>query len=234
MQYIERARALGCSARMGEAKMIKVARFAIVLTGCLTLFACASDPFISSWKAPDATPLEFRGSKVAAVVMMKSGPSRHAAEDSLAREITARGAQGVAMYTIFPEGTPESEAAARAALEKAGMAGAVVMRPVSVDKEVSSTPVTYSGSMYGGYYGGYYGHGWGAAYGPPMMSGGEIRTDTIVVVETLVFSLKQNKLVWGGQSKTTNPKNVDQLVSKLSAAAAKELEKQGLIGAPAK
>ena len=214
--------------------MSQLGKLVTVLTASMTLFACASDPFISSWKAPDAAPLELRGSKVAAVVMMKNGASRLAAEDSLAREITARGAQGVAMYTLLPEGTPENEAAARAALEKAGIAGAVVMRPVSVDKEVSSTPVTYSGSMYGGYYGGYYGHGWGAAYGPPMMSGGEIRTDTIVVVETLIFSLKQNKLVWGGQSKTTNPKNVDQLVSKLSAATAKELEKQGLISAPAK
>lgn len=213
--------------------MIPVARFAIVLTGCLTLFACASDPFVSTWKAPDAAPLELRGSKVAAVVMMKNEASRRAAEDSLAREITARGAQGIPMYTILPEGKPENEAAARAALEKAGVAGAVVMRPVGVEKEVSSTPVAYSQPMYAGYYGGFYGHGWGATWGPPTMSGGEIRTDTIVVVETLVYSLKQNKLVWGGQSRTTNPKNVDQLVRKLSAAAAKELEKQGLITPPA-
>jgi hypothetical protein len=87
--------------------------------------------------------------------------------------------------------------------------------------------------MYGGYYGGYYGHGWGATWGPPTMSGGEIRTDTIVIVETLVYSLKQNKLVWGGQSRTTNPQDVDELVSELAAAVAEELEKQGLISKPA-
>jgi hypothetical protein len=217
---------------MGAAKMIPVARFAIVLTGCLTLFACASNPFVSTWKAPDAQPLQLRGSKVAAVVMMKNEASRRAAEDALAREITARGAQGVPMYTILPEGKPENEAAARAALEQAGMAGAVVMRPVGVEKEVSSTPVTYSAPMYAGYYGGYYGHGWGATWGPSTMQGGEIRTDTIVVVETLIYSLRQNKLVWGGQSRSTNPKNVDQLVQKLAAAVAQELEKQGLISAP--
>ena len=211
--------------------MIAIARFASVLTGCLTLLACASDPFVSTWKAPDATPLEFKGSKVAAVVMMKNEASRRAAEDALAREITARGAQGVPMYTILAEGKPENEAAARAALEQAGVVGAVVMRPVGVEKEVSSTPSAYSGPMYSGYYGGFYGHGWGATWGPP--SGGEIRTDTIVVVETLIYSLKQNKLVWGGQSRTTNPKKVDELVSKISAAAAKELEKQGLITPPA-
>ena len=61
------------------------------------------------------------------------------------------------------------------------------------------------------------------------MSGGEIRTNTIVSVETLVYSLKQNKLVWGGQSKTTNPSSVDKLVKTLATATAKELQKQGLI-----
>jgi hypothetical protein len=208
--------------------MIPLGKFAIVLTASLTLFACASNPFVSSWKAPDAAPLELKGSKVAAVVMMENQASRRAAEDALAREITARGAQGVPMYTILPEGKPQNEAAARAALEQAGIAGAVVMRPMGVEKEVSSTPVTYSAPMYAGYYGGYYGHGWGASWGPATM-GGEIRTDTIVVVETLIYSLKQNKLVWGGQSRTTNPKNVDQLVKKLAEAAAKELETQGLI-----
>jgi hypothetical protein len=214
---------------MGEAKMSPISRIAIVLGGCLVLCACASDPFVASWKAPDAAPLELRGSKVAAVVMMKNQASRRAAEDALAREITAHGALGVPMYTILAEGKPENEAAAREALEKAGVSGVVVMRPVSVEKEVSSTP-TYSQPMYSGYWGGYYGPGWGTTWGP---SGGEIRTDTIVMVETLVYSLKQNKLVWGGQSRTTNPKNVDQLVTKLATAAAKELEKQGLISAPA-
>lgn len=210
--------------------MIPLGKFAIVLTASVTLFACASNPFVSTWKAPDAAPLQLRGSKVAAVVMMKNEASRRAAEDALAREITARGAQGVPMYTILPDAKPQGEAAARAALEKAGIAGAVVMRPVGVEKEVSSTPVTYSAPMYAGYYGGYYGHGWGASWGPQTM-GGEIRTDTIVVVETLIYSLKQNKLVWGAQSRSTNPKNVDQLVKTLATAAAKELEKQGLITA---
>jgi 8-oxo-dGTP pyrophosphatase MutT (NUDIX family) len=160
--------------------------------------------------------------------MMKNESSRRAAEDSLAREISARGAQGVAMYTLLPGGKLEDEAAARQALEKAGVVGAVVMRPVGVEKEVSSTPMTtYADPMHRGYWGGYYGHGWGSSWG--MTTGGEIRTDTIVVVETLVYSLKQNKLVWGGQSRTTNPKNVDQLVKKLATSAAQELAKQGLI-----
>ena len=50
--------------------MIKHDRF-LILLGAAMLSGCASSGFVSSWKAPDATPLEFRGAKVAAVVMMK-------------------------------------------------------------------------------------------------------------------------------------------------------------------
>jgi hypothetical protein len=192
----------------------------------VTLSACATTGFVSTWKAPDATPLQLSGSKVAAVVMIRNEAARRAAEDALAREITARGAQGVAMYTIQPEARPDNEQDVRAAVEGAGVAGAVVMRPVGKEKEVVATPVAYGGPMYGGYWGGYYGYGWGSPY---PYGGTEIRTDTIVSIETLVYSLRQNKLVWAGQSRTTNPTGVDQLVKETSAAVALELQKQGLI-----
>src|SRR5690606_16013092 len=120
--------------------------------------------------------------------------SRRAGEDALAREITARGAQGVAMYRLLPDPAPANESAVRAAFESAGAKGVVVMRLVQVDKEVVSAPVAHSSPAYGRYWGGYYGGGW---------TGTELRTDTIVSVETLVYSLAQNKLVWAGQSKTT-------------------------------
>ena len=79
--------------------------------------------------------------------------------------------------------------------------------------------------MYGPYWGGYYGYGWGGAWG----TGTDIRTDTIVTVETLVYSLKQNKLLWAGQSKTTNPSNVDSFVKELAAGAVREMKKVGLL-----
>jgi len=41
--------------------------------------------------------------------------------------------------------------------------------------------------------------------------------------------MKQNKLVWSGQSKTTSPSNVDSLVKELAHATADEMKKGGLI-----
>src|SRR5215471_849543 len=126
------------------------------LAAALVLCGCTS-AFTSTWKAPDAKPFELSGAKVAAVAMMNNEAGRRAAEDALAREITARGARGVPMYQIYPDARPGSEAEARKVLEKDGFAGVVVVRPVAVDKELVSTPTTYAGPPYGAYWGGYYG-----------------------------------------------------------------------------
>jgi hypothetical protein len=200
----------------------KASRFSRRISICALLFLCAcTSTFVSSWRAPDAQPLRVSGAKVVAAVMAQDGPSRRVAEDTLAQEISKYGAQGVAMYKLVPDADLSNEEQVRSELEQAGVSGLVVMRPVGVDKEVVSTPS--AGPTYPGYWGGYHGYGWANSW--PS----EIHTNTIVYVETQVYSLDQNKLVWSGQSKTTNPGQVDNLVEELAAATAQELERQGLI-----
>jgi len=204
--------------------MARRSNLALALLGLSSLVACATTGFSSTWRNPEAQPLRVEGSRVAALVMLENEASRRAAEDVLAREITARGAEGVPMYTVLP-GTDVDEAQARAALEQAGFVGVIVMRPVGTEQQITGTPAMYMGPRYAGFWRGYYGYGWGARYG-----GTDIRTDTIVSIETLVYSLSQNRLVWGGQSRTTNPSDVDALVRDVPAAVAAELADEGLIG----
>ena len=41
--------------------------------------------------------------------------------------------------------------------------------------------------------------------------------------------MRQNKLVWAGESETTNPSKVDAFVKELAAGTAKEMKKLGLL-----
>ncbi len=195
------------------------------MIGCvaISVSACASTGFTSTWRNPDAQSMRAAGTKVAALVMSRQEATRRAAEDALARAITAQGARGIPLYMVSPDAA--NEAATRAALEKQGFSAVVVMRPIGSQQRVTATPTMYAGPMYGGFWGGYYGYGWGSPWGATA-----IRTDTIVQVETLVYSLAQNTLVWGGQSQTTNPANVEGFVHEVADAAARELRKAGLIG----
>jgi hypothetical protein len=200
------------------------ARALIVTAVVIVATACATTSFQSTWKAPDAKPVVLSGQKVVAFVLTKNAAARRSAEDALAREISAGGAQGIASYTLIPDAGATDEAKAKAQVEAAGAEGVVVMRPVDSSKEVVATS-TYSGPMYGPYWGGYYGYGWGGAYG----GGVDVRTNTIITVETLVYSIPQNKLIWAGQSNTTNPSKVDAFVKELATAARREMKKAGLL-----
>ena len=200
----------------------------ILLAACaVALAGCATTSFDSSWKAPDAQPVSAKGKKVVAIVMMSDITPRRAAEDALVKALNRRGAVGVALYTLMPPGSATDEESVKAMLAQSGAVGAVIMRPVSVDKEPIPTTVTYGGPMYGGFYGGYYGYGWGTAWGGMTVTGGGMTT--IVSIETLVYSLEQNKLLWAGRSKTSDPADLNSLVQEVADAVAGEMQREGLI-----
>ena len=208
----------------------------LVGTAVLMLIGCASGGppkppshiFETTYRDPDAKPMQVRGSKVVAAVMVRDVAARKRAEDALAAELTKAGAQGVPMYTISLDNTPtqEGETKTRAAVEAIGAQGLVVMRPVDVNHRSRATDTIASNDMYGGYWGGYYGVGWND---PWIDKNPDVQTDIVVTVETFVFSLPQNKLVWSGTSETTNPKNAEKLTLQLAQESARELQRLGLI-----
>jgi hypothetical protein len=198
----------------------------VAVTALVGLFAsgCAGSNFASSYKSSTAQPLNFKGAKVAAVVMMGDEVSRKSAEAELASQISARGGQGVPMYEIAPGANLADEAAVKETLEKAGVKGVVVMRPTA-DSQTGKV-IDYSKPPYSNYWGeGFYAHGWGQPWIDPMGQ----TVDTVVTVDTLVYSLAQNQLVWAGKSRKTNPATLNELVKELSGDTAEELKKQELI-----
>ena len=64
--------------------------------------AAADNTFLSTWKAPDAGPMNFAGRKVAALVIVSDDNLRMSAEEALAREISARGPVGVPANRFIP------------------------------------------------------------------------------------------------------------------------------------
>lgn len=202
----------------------------LAVLAALSHAGCAPTRFNSTWKAPDSQPLNFAGQKVAAMIVSPDEATRLGAEGTLARELTARGVEGIPAYNLIPPSEARDKEKAKLLFTQAGIAGVVVMRVIGKDQEITSSPgmgywgAPYYGSFWGGGGGGYYGYGWGAVYSP-----GYLRTDTIVSVETLVYDMKADKLVWAGRSETTNPSQVEAFIKELVAGAASEMKKQGLI-----
>jgi hypothetical protein len=192
-----------------------------------TLVACAAmlsaaPKFSSVWKSPDAGSVSFAGKKVAALVIAQDDSLRVAGEESLVRELTARGLQSVATYRIAPKEELQSADRAKGWFEKANVEGVVALRPVSKDKRTTYNPGTWVNPYYSTLWG-YYGYGWGSMYIP-----GSVEQDTVVVVETTIYSVPRNQLLWAAVSETKNPKDLRSFVDDLVKEAVKELHKQGL------
>ena len=191
----------------------------------LVSLACSSTSFVTTWTAPDAQPLRLAGSKVVAVFMGRNPAVRRSAEDAMAREITKRGAQGVPSYTVIPDGRVRDEDFARSTFERMGFQGSVVMRVVGHETQYSYTPSYWSTyPYYRSYWGGYWGWGWSSVYQP-----GYLTAEKVVSVETLVYSFRQNKLLFAGVSRTVDPSSVDSLIAELSSSVTDEMKKGGLL-----
>ena len=120
----------------------------------------AAPKFTSAWRSPDAGSVSFAGKKVAALVIAQDDSLRVAGEESLVRELTARGLQSVATYRIAPKEELQSADRAKGWFERANVDGVVAMRPVSKDKRTTYTPATWVNPSYGTFWG-YYGYSWG-------------------------------------------------------------------------
>jgi hypothetical protein len=175
---------------------------------------------MSTWKDPSTQPGQLQGKKVGAFVLAKDETVRRTGEDTLARELNQRGVRGIPGYTLIPRGELTDKDKVRQRLTQAGIDATVVMRVVDTRQEVSYYPgaAPYYGSFYG-----YWDYGWATAAHP-----GYATSDTVVRVETLVYSVPDNKLLWGGVSETVDPSRLDTFIKEVADAAANEMRKQGL------
>ena len=196
----------------------------LIFGAALYLSACASNTtFTSTWKAPNAQRVDPLGKSVAALVISPDKSRQRDAEVYLANDLTTRGARGIPAYTVIGYGHPDLDYA-RARFKEAGVEGVVVMRVVGHDQRVIVDPGGFSGAAYGSF-GSYY-----SSYGVAVSySSGSVQTDTEVTVETLVYSLTQDKLLWAGTSRTSNPEGIQSLVIEVADAVASQMSKQGLI-----
>jgi hypothetical protein len=197
-----------------------------VLFSTLTVLAAAgvvsgAVKFTSTWASPDARSVSFKGKTVAALAMTDDLSLRMSTEEALARELTAKGMRGVASYRMIPAEELKDVDKAKGWFQREQVAGVVALRPVSREQVPRYSPDVWVSSSYSSLWG-YYPYGWTTMY----VSGAQVGTDTVIVVESLIFDVSTGKLVWGGVSQATNPKSLQVLVTDLVNEAAKKIEKQ--------
>jgi hypothetical protein len=195
---------------------------AVSLTAATTI-VIAAPKFLTVWKSPEVSQLNFAGKKVAALVITDSQSLQMSGEEALTRELTARGVIGTATYRFVPREELKTADKAKEWFERVKVEGVVAVRPLKRETGQEYSPVVWSSGYYPNFWG-YYGYGWSNVYVIPTS-----RETTTITVETLVYDLARNQLVWAGVSETRDPKNLQDFVKDLVNAVVREMKKVKLV-----
>ena len=170
---------------------------------------CTSTHLVSTWRDPSfAGPIEFK--KVLAVAVRPDDTTRRTAEDAMVRQIGP--GRCVAGYQVVNEA---DRVDASRLLEKAkslNADGLITMRIISVRVESTWEPG----------FAPYYNR---AVVAPPAY----LEVDRTVRVETRIYSVSEEKLIWSGLSDTVDLSSIDKSIEEISKAVRDELRKEKLL-----
>jgi len=194
---------------------------AAALSLAVGVIACApATRLTATWKDPSVPP-PMKFSRILLVAQTSDQAMRRSIETRLAQRIS----NAQPSYLVLSDAEAKSENHGKEKIASAGYDGAVVVRFARVDKQATYVPGTswWGPAPYGTWWGGY-GYGWGMAYSP-----GYVQHDTVVALESNVYSVKDDKLLWASRSETINPGTAQELVDSVLDATVKEMKKQKVL-----
>ena len=199
-------------------KIICLAFIAALLSGCST-----TAHIEKSWRSPEVSVDMQKLNKVLVVAILKNEANRHATEDQLVAMLKGK---GVASYNYLSKELPEEkEGEIKKRLSNEGFDGVIIMRLADVDKDVKYVPGNFN--SFPTYYNRFWPYYWNTRrnfYQP-----GYYETTKKYTVETNVYSLLRDKLVWSGLTSSADPKNVEKLMDAVAKEVYRKMKKEGFI-----
>jgi hypothetical protein len=167
------------------------------------LAGCTSTWIGATWQSPTLTTQRFE--RVVVIAHAKGEAERRSMEDQLVRRLSV---PAVPSYALSAQ--PPQEEQLHELVLAGNFNGAIVMRVAGVHREADWVPGTWIGPYWGSF-------GWG------MFDPGYYEIDTYVRVETNMYTLPDEELVWAASSSTVNPTSLKQLVNETIDKVAREL-----------
>ncbi len=194
------------------------------ITGIVMLNSCINSTEItSSWREPSKHISITSLNKVLVVAMFKSKISSRLAEDQM---VTYLGGKGVVSYNYLDSNfNKKNVESIRYKIKGDGFDGAITMRLIDAEKEKVYNPSNFD--LYPPYYlnfSGYYYRNF-----PYYSNEGYYSTSKVFTVETSVFSIKEDKIIWVGITKTTDPSGVERMMKEISHVVYKKMLREDFL-----
>jgi hypothetical protein len=191
------------------------------LVVCIFTSCSPSTQIVKTWRDPGATVNPGPENKALIIALVKDETSRRVIEDELVKRFNT---SAVPSYKIL---TPEllkeaSDEALTRQVTQDKFTHILLMRLADIEKETSYVPGTTT--AYYGSYGRYYGYG-ANMYSSP----GYYQTDKNYFIETTIYSVNPNKLLWTATTKTVNPSKINKTVNEIADVVSQKMKEDGFL-----
>lgn len=195
----------------------------LIAISLLFLSSCNSTRMVSTWNEPDKEVTIANLSKVLVLAMFRNETGNRRAEDQMVGYLKGK---GIVSYNYLNENfNKKDEAAIREVIRNDGFDGAVTMRLIDVEKERIYTPGdTYYYPPFYRNFSGYY-YSWLNSNRTP----GYYTTTKVYTVETNVYSIKMDKIIWSGLTKTTDPSGVKKMTAEVAKVVYKKMVQESFV-----
>lgn len=203
----------------------QLCKVSLLLGASLLLTSCANTKISQSWVEPDNKKTY---KDLLIIGIAEKEQNRRAYESHFIEELRARGIEAEASYKIIKSGQKIDRETVDKAIEGLDMDGVIVTHLVAVDEETVYRPSMDYMPMYGGgYYGGLY------SYYPHVNTyvsrPGYYTTHETYTLETNLYDVKTEELVWSARSRTFAPESVDEVIVDLTKLLINDLKDKNLI-----
>jgi hypothetical protein len=208
---------------------MKVKIVSLLLLTLMMSFCGPTQKITSSWADPEA---KSKGpyTKVFVVTLSPNSNANFDIEGQMANTLIERGFKVVRSTDIFPPNFSITKDLSREqlteAIAKRGCDAVLILALLDSKKVESYHPGTVYAPVNYGYYGSYYGY-YNYCY-PQVYSPGYYSVDKTFYLETNMYDLASDKLLWSVQSEARNPKDISTWFADYASMLTSHLKSKGL------
>jgi len=197
----------------------------LLATLFLTIASCLSSTrIIHSWT--DSSVSRYRVSNVLVIGVSRQNATQRLFEDTFVEAFRTKGIKAAASYKMAGWDLKPERQTIEEAIAKSGAKTVLITRVVDRKTKVSTYPghVNYIPSpYYRGMYG-YYGRSYRVVHTPPMIS-----TSQVVCLESNLYDVASEKLIWSAQSEVIDPKITEKEIKNFVKVLMDDLRQNHLL-----
>ena len=186
------------------------------------LSGCGSSRAVqNTWMDPELKAEDIDFKQVVVLALLNNNDYRKVVENEIVKRMVNR--IGVQAYKLFDREELKDVELVKKRLVDRGFDGALVVRLVGSEDRKYYTPGSYPTHYYE--FSSYYAYSYGYVFDP----GGRMNYETVVNLEINIYSLKNNKMLWTGETTTYMKDQIRDLVGPFMKSLAEELAEDGLL-----